>query len=406
MLNTQIVFFSYARETLDPYLEDFFKDLSASIAIGNTPWAPEDDHVSFRDKENLRLGENWKSHIEGALQTSTVLVCITSVAYFTKEFCGKEYYFFDQRRRQGLNAGQDLPPVILPVIWAPVAGNPVFGELPSYLKDLQQVPPGIPDSYLKLGMRKLRRHDKALYDKCVDALADAVITAWQNHQHLPPLQNVQDFSAIPNMFDGNEWQEAAGPGGWLPGPEVANFVFVAQSKDDVPVPPGRYGKAARDWRPFLPPERISIFDQAKSATAKQFRFREIPFNDNLTNQLAAAKSRKNLSVVIGDPRALPLDSFAALRGLENLWWDGTALLLPCDDIVAKWDDADLQSALQNTFPTLHPEMVPLRSSDALKTALESKLDAMRNLVTKPEIEKLPKIEEPPPTVSIPGGSRS
>ena len=77
-----------------------------------------------------------------------------------------------------------------------------------------------------------------------------------------------------------------------------------------------------------------------------------------------------------------------------------------DDNASKWDDAALQATLQQTFPALHPEMVPLRSSDALKTALELKLDAMRNLVTKPEIEKLPKTEEPPPTVAVPGGSRS
>src|SRR5438874_1656423 len=101
MPESHIVFFSYARENLDPYLEDFFKDLSAAIAPA-TQWGAEDERISFRDKANLRLGENWKSHIEGALQSSTVLVCVTSVAYFSKEFCGKENYFFDQRRRQGL----------------------------------------------------------------------------------------------------------------------------------------------------------------------------------------------------------------------------------------------------------------------------------------------------------------
>ena len=68
MPNTQIVFFSYARENLNPYLLDFFKHLSAEIAA-QTPWEPEDERISFRDKANLRLGEKWKSHIEGALQS-------------------------------------------------------------------------------------------------------------------------------------------------------------------------------------------------------------------------------------------------------------------------------------------------------------------------------------------------
>ncbi len=131
---SHIVFFSYARENADPYLEDFFKDLCGEIAPA-TPWASEDERISFRDKSNLRLMENWSTHIEDSLQSSAVLVCITSVAYFNKEFCGKEYYVFDQRRRQRLPEGKDPPPVILPVIWYPVDGG-----LPDFMNQPQQVP--------------------------------------------------------------------------------------------------------------------------------------------------------------------------------------------------------------------------------------------------------------------------
>src|ERR1035441_7286102 len=88
---SHIAFFSYARVNLDPYLVNFFHDLCAEIAPA-TIWAKEDDRISFYDKGNLRLMEHWKTHIDQALQSSAVLVCITSAAFFNSAFCGKEYY--------------------------------------------------------------------------------------------------------------------------------------------------------------------------------------------------------------------------------------------------------------------------------------------------------------------------
>jgi hypothetical protein len=403
MAESHIAFFSYARENLDPYLEDFFKNLSAEIAPA-TRWAPEDERISFRDKNNLRLMENWKTHIEGALQSSAVLVCMTSVAYFNKEFCGKEVYFFDQRRRQGLEPKQDPPAVILPVIWAPVAGDPTMSGLPDYLKELQQVPKGVPDSYLELGLRKLRKKDPDAYDECVSAFADAIVAAWRKYPKLPPLANVQDFSAIPNMFEGGDWQEAAGPGGWLPGPEVANFVFVAESKDTAPAPPGRHGESAGEWRPYLPPDGSTVRHHAKEVLTKQFKFREIPVTDNLPGELEMARKRGNLSVIVGDPKALPLETFKPVRRIEDLWWEGAAMLLPCDGTVVKWDDTDLQNAWKSAFPILSqtkPANVrgPLRSPAEFKQTLEVTLTEMRAAVTKPRIDEKAKTDEPPPMVS-------
>src|SRR6185503_8178272 len=129
-----IFFFSYSRKDQDPYLEDFYKNLSAEVA-GPTPFEANDSRVSFRDTTEIPLMTDWQARIEDSLQTSSVLVCVTSVKYLNSEFCGKEYYVFDQRRRQGLPAGQSPPPTILPVIWWPVG-------LPGMMKDVQQTPKG------------------------------------------------------------------------------------------------------------------------------------------------------------------------------------------------------------------------------------------------------------------------
>ena len=100
-----VFFFNYAHENRDKQLEAFFEDLCAEVAP-YTPWAADDLRISFRDGQNLALMQEWRPALLKALQTSAVLVAITSPAYFQKRFCGQEYYIFDQRRRQKLNVGR------------------------------------------------------------------------------------------------------------------------------------------------------------------------------------------------------------------------------------------------------------------------------------------------------------
>jgi hypothetical protein len=95
---SHVFFFSYARENLDKELKAFFEDLCTEVAP-YTSWASEDPRISFRDGRDLPLMEQWEPAIMEAIQTSAVLVCVTSLAYFQKHFCGQEYWVFDQRRR-------------------------------------------------------------------------------------------------------------------------------------------------------------------------------------------------------------------------------------------------------------------------------------------------------------------
>lgn len=397
-----IVFFSYARVNLDPYLEEFFKDLCSEISP-YTDWSSEDENISFRDKNNLRVMENWKSHIQGALQSSAVLVCITSFAYFHSPFCGKEYYIFDQKRRQGLKPNQDPPGVILPVIWVPVANG-----LPADMNEPQQVPPGISDRYRQQGLRFLQRFERDTYDKCVYAFASAIREAWEKHAKIKPLANLMDFKDIPNSFANGDWQEAAGPGGWLPGPEVANFIFVAGSHEEiaeqVKAPPGRYGSSASEWRPYLPPDEKTILHHARTAAAKQsLKFRQLPTDENLETEIRGAKNRKNLTIVIADPISLEAGPFEAAGALEQHWWEGTALVLPCDNKIAEWDEAGVQS-LQTTFPVISQLQTPnvqgpVRSALDLQNTLDLTLTYMRTAITQAETNKKEKTGDPPPAVS-------
>ena len=98
-----------------------------------------------------------------ALQKSAVMVCVTSPAYFQKEFCGKEYYIFDQRRRKGLAQNEIPPPVILPVIWALDDKTP-----PSEIAKIQQEQEGYPDRYRTKGLRWLKDISPTQYKNASD----------------------------------------------------------------------------------------------------------------------------------------------------------------------------------------------------------------------------------------------
>src|SRR5262249_37075905 len=150
-----VFFFSYARENLDKELKAFFEDLSADVAP-HVPFAAND--AGFRDQRDLHLMETWEPAIMDALQTSAILVCITSIAYFQKRFCGQEYWVFDQRRRRNLAPGASPPAVVLPVIWAPMNRS-----LPPYLDKVQWSDFEIPELYKTKGLRYLKRFERATY---------------------------------------------------------------------------------------------------------------------------------------------------------------------------------------------------------------------------------------------------
>src|SRR5207248_4102821 len=103
-----------------------------------------------------------------------------------KRFCGQEYYIFDQRRRQGLAAGQAPPAVVLPVIWAPTPSG-----LPEVMDQVQWQGGGMPALYESKGLRYLKKVEQADYDRCVVAFALAIKDAWLAHPKVIPLPHVE-----------------------------------------------------------------------------------------------------------------------------------------------------------------------------------------------------------------------
>jgi hypothetical protein len=388
-----VFFFSYASENRDHHLERFFDDLCAEIAP-EVKWAWDDPNISFRDGKNLPLMEDWQAAIMDALQTSGVLVCMTSQAYFEKPFCGQEYYIFDQRRRQGLGAGAVIPKTVLPIIWAPVDGSwPLVDEI-------QWAAFGFPAIYKEKGLRYLKKFESSQYEKCVYECAQAILKAWKAHKTVEKLATVGPFAHIPNAFAGGVWTEAAGPGGWIEGPDVANFVYCAAADLHKLHPESRYGATSASWRPYHPPEARTIAQIAKSAAQKHsLRYREIPVSQDLGKDLSLASQRNNLTLVVADPQTLAVADYQPVNSFDGLEkFDGTSLLMLWDDAVQPW--ATVQELVAKAFPTRSASkppvyIAPIRTAEELDKLLDCTMADLRGAMTKLLTESKKKTDEGP-----------
>jgi hypothetical protein len=407
-------FFSYASENWNqPGLEDFYNDLCQAVAP-LVPWNFDNPNISFRDHK-MRLGEVWKPSISNALEECVVLVCMVSAAYFSKEFCGQEFYIFDQRRRHQLPGNEKVPDVILPVIWAPVEQG-----YPSAIGDLQADQVGMPKGYFTKGLFRLKTLDEKAYKECVAGFADAIHTTWKQYSKkdpfdsnawactIPPGPPVVLGPSIPNEFARGRWKEAAGPNGWLEGPEVANFVFAAGVKELLPTI--RYGETPAHWQPYLPPCLTTISEYAVQAVRKRrsFKFREIPVTAHIYTDLEQAKQRKNLTLLVADPQSLALPPLNNVRKHDELAWEGTAVLLPCDDALT-WENIAIQDQVQRAFPkhivvagAAYPGRIS--SADELERKLDITLGELHSAVIKKMTTGLPVTDAAPAQLAASPGS--
>jgi len=404
-----IFFFSYASENLgrDNHLLCFFEDLCDKVSAGAPAWAAEDPRISFRDGRNLPLMDDWQTSIMDALQHSSVLVSVTSPAYFAKRFCGQEYWVFERRREaHAKKNGGAMPRVVLPVIWFPVPNPPV-----QMLHDIQWQTQGISPEYAKRGLYWLKIAEPREYEKVVLALANGILEAWNDHGAgtIAPVNDIAPFDQIPNGF-GDDWSEAADEHGWIAGPGVANFVFAAARDQQLSTPPGRYGRSAAEWRPYLPPEPRTVVEITRAALKKHsLLFRELAVDDKLKKEFQAAKGRKNLTLVLADPRTLSFAEYSAIRAIDDELWEGGAVLMIHDDVAEPW--MSVQPVVQQTFKRFSQLKAPafqgpVRTVQELDTLLDVTLAELRSALTQVEVKNKQKTDIAPAQISGAAGQSS
>lgn len=394
---SHLFFFSYASENLDKELRGFFEDLCENVQP-YTQWAAKDPRISFRDKDNIPLMDQWRPDLIEALQTSAVFVCVASPAYFSKPFCGKEYYIFDQRLRRHA-AGGVLPGLVLPVLWAPTP------HLDRRIESIQLKREGMSEIYWEKGLRYLKIIDPGAYEKCVLQFAEAIKDAWNKHGTIPRLTPEPDMDRTPNAFNIGEDDEALGPGGWIAGSDVANFIYAAGTHGELGEGRGRYGGAAREWRPFLPPEPRTVSDIARDAAHKNgLKYRAIPVNTQLQKEVRDSKDRKNLTVFLADPKTLSLPAYQGpVRDSDSETWTGSALLVLSHQADGPWD-ATKQQVISQSFPVLSQldstaYHAPIPTVEDLEAGLATTFAGLRGAITNRESQSRKKTDDAPAQVT-------
>jgi FxsC-like protein len=397
---SHVLFLSYtSKDAQDAQFKGFFKDLCQYIAT-NTAFEPEDDELAFRDRKNLKIGEKWEPELRDALEVSSVFVCLTSPKYFTRAFCGREFYVFDQRIKKYARFNGLLPPAIIPVIWAPHPMPPIM-ETYVWKADF-------PEVYEQIGLRELRWFKSAHYKRILAAIGRRIVDVWNMRQRHAELASgvVLEFDQIPNAF-GGEIEEASNSEGWIHGPGVANVVYGAGTKHAVPslgIAP-KYGDSARDWKPYLPPSPQTVADLTMAVVHGQtLKYREIPVDDNLEAELVSAQKRKNLVVMVADAASITDEKNSKLSKFDQLKPEGTALLMPWDESQqSPWTNEKLQRSIDRVFPvksrTPACYRAPILSVDQMRSTLDTTLVEIRDSLTKLGASSKPIGDVAPATVS-------
>jgi FxsC-like protein len=341
-------FLSYARdkEKRDKDVEEFYEDLREEVR--NLEYFPQNgEQPGFRDLNNLALGEEWDPDLRNALQSSRVMVCLISPYYVRSAFCGKEFTFFDQRRRQGVAPNISPPAVIVPVIWAPVRD-----ESPEVIRKLQFDSASFPPRYTDLGLRHFKLNRRQSYRQGLNAIVDAIRKAGREYPNLASIANPLEWRDLTNAFE--DKREL---------PNRTCFVFFAASRNEAPSPSlaDSYSLAGGAyWRPFRPPKDESVRELATIvAERRRIHIEEIRADDQLAAALQDA-SRRN------DPILLVIDPWTLMRIPAY-----QARLKPFDDIPSS------STAIFVAWNPEHPETLGNRDQlvAAVKEALQKKTSA-------------------------------
>jgi len=234
-------FLSYARSRFRPddgndpdrWVTKLYKDLCHDVGIVTGTPVP-----GFMDRQ-IPAGTQWPDSLSEALANCRVFLALLSPAYFTSEYCGKEWAAF-LGRVKNQQAGLDRPLAIIPALWTRLGPS----ELPPDLKSMQYIPPDFPPQYVAegfYGIMKLGRY-REQYKQAVLQLARLVKeTAEEAALAAGP---ISDFESLENAFSG--YRGGAGSR------RSVRLTVAAQRLDRLPPnrSPYYYGRTMPEWAPY------------------------------------------------------------------------------------------------------------------------------------------------------------
>lgn len=162
---------SAAGDTKDPdaHLVRFYRDLCRHIMQltdleGDVP-------PGFLDRRT-NIGSTWPQELRKALACCQVLVPVYSPRFMTSNWCGMEWYAFEQRQEKQRRNGKYTRNAVVPVLWVPVAHE----ELPAVLREIQYSHEDMGHAYRKHGLYGLMiQRQWGAYDRATLAIARSIV---------------------------------------------------------------------------------------------------------------------------------------------------------------------------------------------------------------------------------------
>jgi FxsC-like protein len=398
-------FFSYTRANNDAYLKQFFDDLSQEIR--DRRGLSNDTVVGFFDQREIELGEDWDAAIVEALQSSKVVIAISSPAYFKSEYCGKEWNLFHQRLVTASATGQAVPPLIKPIVWVPFKDAevpPAFSMAQFTFGD----PHGVHNTKGFKYLLKQFQEFKTRYVDLVHNLAQEIIDAADKHS---PAR----LATVPRLKDiVSPFSRPIGLGHTAPavpiasGPKHVRFVYVAADPrrfDGIRLADPYLDIGGAEWKPFYPVNKARVHRFVQNVVADDdldFTSDELLFSDDLIAEINVAWQRRQIVVLIIDGWSVYWDAtyrtlLSQLDGRLDYHW---CVLFPWNDqdteCVAKREE--IMNAVGQTFDR-HANLMrnPMFYRDGIKSADELKT-VLREVLTrlKEEIKKRAPVDMPVP----------
>lgn len=382
-------FLSYAR---DDHLGDaqhvikrFREDLETEIAV-RLGW---DRPVGFMDSRDIDNGDDWSDELRTALGACRVFVPILSRTLFGREYCGREWAYFEQRIAAADRAGGARPPLIQPVL---LVGPHRLEPVPEVVGRVQNRGDEFPTQYNKGGLRTvLLLREKAEYREFLVAFAERLATVFEEHADAPAvaLPRIED---LPNAFHATGGQAIATEDTSL---RLAQFYYIAGKRAEL-APLRTYldcygNRGGADWRPYMPQVDQPVGLLATSvASEENLLYEWVRLDENLIGHLDEAAKTHTMAILIVDPWTVRLPRYKRLMGeLDQRNYPNTAVLIPHNPDDPDLDGgemagSDVQSLFVNRVASNGQDQFAngIASPDELKSELARKLQAAKSRIEK------------------------
>jgi hypothetical protein len=154
------------------------------------------------DRE-MHPGTDWRRRLSAGLSTCRVFVPLYSPRYFASEYCGREWYAFDQRQIEYQVRTGEIADAIIPALWVPVDSP----NLPDIARAIQFDHGAFGGRYSTDGFYGIMRRGRygTEYRRAVFELARRIVEV-ANRTVIDPMP-FEDFEALPSAFGSAEASE-------------------------------------------------------------------------------------------------------------------------------------------------------------------------------------------------------